>query len=994
MWISKARLAFRFSACRRSSTFFELYGRAESTEVRGAIPASQPSCSTAPADEEWNRFQALLERFQTHTYIHPGQAPARLCRETLKGLERLLASSPRRRSTTVRSLWRDALALWSHLPTHDVTAAADTASALLLSDQAQLGCHVCSQAASHPEYSRGLCNETELSGCLRLLTVHAMCACYSGEGVSVRWWTLLADSLEEAKRVISGSDKSRRAPIAHAMEVLAWSLDWLHHHSDISVKKALCALKTKLPRWLPLLFEEFNVATAESSSQSLAFLPPRWLLAMATHAESDRDVATLERLLRHALTKEQRYHGYTVFQLSSRVADILVRCFPDHPSAGRAVTVLGTALHCSSLSAYGKTRDGFATTVGVLAWMSGVQPYVAMRTLLRHHSADTAAKTQEQHGDLLTGNPHLNWRTALSFTMQQVEAANPHWRVYLPETLRLLSDAGKSKQFWSFLQEYNASDATANISVAASLSHVMQRSGRWWHAMEVLDLLASAHPPRDTIEDQLMTMACTDTLHVLLQAKRWQEALRVFLLLRDAFPPTASSLVSRLLTSMPTLAPWDTALAAASQRRLACDTTQIILRCVHAGASAALLTHYHQQRLAVPIFAQHGRWDLVRTIVEQRPTEVIFWHALVQAIVNCADVVDEPTATTAFPVPLPQSCVRDMAFVSSFARLCLQRGWLSLLSLHLLSPPASSQDTTTTPMSRLRVEYEHLLRFIQSNCRPPPDFVFTDSYVVHQLMSCVTNRRISVVVKLASAVASTKRQASTHLRIPYENLSAPRPEGDGTFVVRASSIRAATCLKEHCIVGSSSDIVVGYKVPAASLFASASGLLRVLNNNGVYSLAYHMSLASSGLYLLYPAHGSLSWYAFRLRVHLCLAVLPKAPHVPLLATSFFDRFAMRWRRGQGNRHEVEAVLVAEGGQEVRHAWRSFKTDLNAEGWGPVELEGGAGDMYHIVELHISRRAPTNEGDAMVADVMVFSCRQRSLKPLTADDDAAAAEWDL
>ncbi|CAC9510668.1 conserved hypothetical protein [Leishmania infantum JPCM5] len=992
MWFSKARRAFCLSVCRRSSAFLELYGRARSTAVAEAPSAPQPSCSTAPADGEWERCQALLQRFQSHVYIYPGHVPVQLCRETLTGIEQVLASSPARCSAAARRLWRDALALHSHLPKHDIRAAADAASVLLFSDQAQLGCRVCSQAASHPQFLQALRSEAELTGCLRLLSVHSMCACDSRAAFSAHWAAVLADSLDEAKHVIAAADKSRRAPMAHAMEVLAWSLDWLHHDSGTSDREALKALKTKLPRWLPFLFDEFDAAAAKPSSQSLALLPPRWLLTMATHAESDSDAATLERLLRHALGREEQYHGYAVFQLSSRVASLLVRRFPHHPSAAHAVAALGTALQCSSLIPYGTTQEGFDKALGVLTRMSGAQPYFAMQELLRSHSAEMAAKIQEQHGDRLTGNADLNWSTALTFTMRQVEAADPHWRVYLPETLRLLSDAGKSKQFWSLLQEYNAADASANISVAASLSRAMQLSGRWWHAVEVLDLLAGALPPRDTTEEQLMTTACAETLRVLLQAKRWKEALRVFLLVGDALPPTESAVVSRLLTSMSMSAPWRAALAAAAEKGLASDTTRIILRCLHAGASAAFLSHYHQQKMAAPIFAQHGRWDLARTLVEQRPSDVSLWRALVQAMEHCADAVDEPTAATVFRVPLPQGHWDDMPFVNAFARLCVQRGWLSLLSSHLsclLAPRVSP----ASPVSGLRVEYEHLLRFLQSNRLPPAQFAFTNSYVVHQFMSCVTSRRVSVVAKLPAASASTKRQASTHLRVPYENLSAPRLEGDGTATVRATSARATTCLKEHCVFSSASGLIVGYKVPASALFASASGLLKVLGNSGVYCLAYHMSVASSGLFLLYPASASLTWYSVKLRVRLCVAVVPAAPYVPLLATSFFDRYAMRWRSGEGDRHEVEALLVAASGQEVPRAWRSLKMDLNAEGWGPVEPEAGAGDMYHILELQVSRRAPTNEGDAIPADVEVFACRERSLKPLGADA-SEAAEWGL
>ncbi|GET90567.1 hypothetical protein, conserved [Leishmania tarentolae] len=990
MWLSKARRSLCLSACRRSSAFLELYGRACPAEAADAQPGPQPLCSSVPVDEEWEKCQALLQRFQSHMYMHPAHAPVQLCRETLMGIEKLLASSAARRSTAARRLWRDALALHSHLPANDFRALADTASVLFFSDQAQLGCSVCSRAAGHPQFLEALRSEGGLTDCVRLLSVGSMCACDSREGVTAHWSTALAGFLDEAKRVIAAADKSVRGPMAHAMEVLAWSLDWLHHHSGRSEKDALQSLKPKLPQWLPLLFDEFDAGIAKSMSRSLELVPPRWLLMMATHAERNNDAATLEQILRHALRREERGQGYALFQLSSRVAGIFVSRFPHLPSAAHAVSALGTALQCSSLIPYGKTREGFSKAMGVLTRMSGAQPYFATQELLRSHSAETAAKIQEEYGDRLTGNADLNWSTALTFTMQRVESADPHWRVYLPETLRLLSDAGKSRQFWNLLQEYNAAEATANISVAASLSRAMELSGRWWHAIEVLDLLAGALPPRDATEDQLMSNACADTLRVLLRAKRWQEALRVFLLVGDVLPPTKSAVVSRLLTLMPMSAPWTTALGVAEEKGLASETTRIILRCLHAGASADLLSHYHQQKTAAPIFAQHGRWDLLRTLAQQRPTDVSLWRALVQSMEHCTDVVDERTAATVFPVPLPQCHWHDMPFANAFAHLCVQRGWLSLLSAHLSGLPLS-QVSPATPVSSFRVEYEHLLRFLQSNDLPPAQLAFTDSYVVHQFMSCVTSRRVSVVTKLPAAAAITKRQASKHLRVPYENLSVPRLEDDGTATVRVTSAPATAVGKEHCIFSSPSGFVVGYKVPASALYGSARGLLKVLDKKRVYCLAYQMSAASSGLFLLYPASVSLTWYSIKLRVRLCVEVVPAAPCVPLLATSFFDNYAMRWLGSEGDRHEVEAFVFAVGGHEMRQAWRSLKMDMNAEGWGPVEPEAGAGDMYHILELQVSRRSPTSEGNSLLADVEVFACRDRSLQPLNVDA-CATTEW--
>ncbi|KAK7200224.1 hypothetical protein NESM_000073900 [Novymonas esmeraldas] len=1004
MWVSKTRRAFRVSGRRRSSAFLELYGRAPCADTSAAQPSSSPA--VADTDSALVACRALLQRIDAHLYIRPDQAPVTECIEALSSIERVVASSPARRSVAARGLWKDALALQARVPVSEVGAAADAATVLFLAGQPQRGCAVCRRVTGHQQFRGSLATEAALCECLRLLSVHVMCAGAAREQLSAEWWGFVGNMVDVARGVIAGADKAQRAPMARAMEVVAWSLDWLHHHhhhhGDSRSGETLAALRPRLPQWLPHLFAAFDAAVAAGSTSpsSLAVLPPRWVLAMAEHAAEDGDVAALERLLHHAMGREERCRANALFQLSARVADLLVRRFPRHPSAAHAVATFGTALECASLQPFGTTQEGFEAALAVLTHMSGPQPYAALQALLRHHPAETAAAVQERHGDVLTGSPGLSWRTALAAATQRIAAADPHWRECLPETLRLLSDAGTLTPFWRLLAEYNPADCGAPLSIAASLSRAMQRSGRWWHAVEVLDLLASAAAPRDATEDLQTSTACAETMRALLQARRWEDALHMFQLVGTVLPRSEAPVVSRLLTAMPAGAPWQVALASSENAGLVSATTRQTLLCLHADAPVSRLSREQLRKAAAATFAAHGRWDLVRAAVALHPTEVPLWRALVQALGRCADVVDDAVATATFAVPLPPGCWEDSSFVDAFARLCVQRGWLSLLSAHLTAVLASSR-APAAPLRRLCSEYEHLVCFLRTGRPPPADVVLHESYVVHHFVACVTRKRVSVVARLAGARATSKRHASAILRVPYESLGALRSGGDGSTTVRVTASPAVAAYPvEHCVFSAAGGhLLVGYKVPAAELFACARGMLRVLGNDGAYGLAYHMSAASSGLFLLLPASASLTWYSITLRVRLFVAVMvPEMPHVPLLATSFFRRYAMRWRGGGdgggGDRHEVEADVVAENGQEVRHAWRSLKMHMNAEGWGPVELEAGAGDTYHIVELRVARRAPVARGgDDTVAEVKVFTSARSAQRPLSTDD-ADAVEWEL
>lgn len=989
MRVSGIVRALHVTACRRSASFFELYGRTpepKTDEKENTNKTPALSCSTAGHDKDWETCHAALQRFQTQRYIDPNHIPAELPRDALASVAAVLMTSPLRRSAAALGLWKEALELRAHTPAVDIAAATDTATVLLCLGKSALGYETCARLLRHNMSFRHRIetSEAELEDALRFLSVFAVCAAADDRhDIEADYLPFFETALQNAKSVIAGADKSKRSGPAHAVELLAWSLDWCYgdtfngeHERD-----AAEALRSLLPQWLLFLFEPFDSAAAQQSTSSFALLSPRWLCEMARRAGDAGDHAHVERLLRYAQRKEATTPSYRIFQLSTRMVDVLVRRFPHLPAATQAVATYGTALHSDALRRFGMTKGGFEAALAVLRTMAGAEPYFVLRTLMRHHSVETAAAVQETVGDVLTGNPQLNWRTALHFTMHEVETANPNWRVYLPETLRLLSDGGQMRHFWSLLQEYNAADGASNVSVAASLAQAMSRSGRWWHAMEVMDLLASAPPPRNLAEESFLNAACTDTLRALLQSRRWQEALEVLELVGDAVPAHEVGVVSQLLMSLPAEAPWRSALQLAEQKGFAVHNAAAVLRVLHDGSASPLQLTAPQQRVAVPVFVQHGRWAFTRALVEQRPGDVRLWRGLLQALERCSDVVDE--AAGAFLLSsVPASLADDPCTFCAVVQLFLQHGWYGLLATHLRAVAASAPPS----LSSLCKEYQLLLAYLQDATRPPLTHVFTDSYVIHQFIACVAAQHLAVVAQLPGEAAMSKQQVSVYLRVPHDNLGVLRHRGSSG--VAASSVKvyttaASAFLLEHVLHIGADGFLFGYKVPGVSLYSAARGLTQTLQLPGVYLLAYNMSAASSGVFVLHPAVVSPRLYLFTLYVRLCLACLADAPCVPLLATTFFKRYDVVWHNGTTGRHEVTAAVPVESGFEVKTALRTLKMDINAEGWGLVETEPGAGDLYHINAVRYVPRAADGQ---TCADVQVVTCGQRSLKPINAEAD--------
>ncbi|KPA80701.1 putative mitochondrial hypothetical protein [Leptomonas pyrrhocoris] len=995
MWASRVARTLRVTACRRSSIFFELYGRAPEPPPAEKKEGTKPalSCSTSVDETEWATCRTMLQRFHAQLYISPRHVPIELPRDTLTSLAAVLTTSARRRSGAASTFWKDALELRAHTPALDVAAAADTATVLLFSEKAALGYETCMGLLHDTSFRQHLETALAVEDTLRFLSVFVMCgAADTRRYVPAELLPVYEAVLHNAKHTIASTEKSKRSGPAHAVEVLAWSLDWLYGNTTDGATEGLQRLRPLFPPWLPFLFEPYDPSAAkEAFSSSLTSLSPRWLDEMARRAGDEGDHPSVEKVLRQAQRRESTTPLYRLFQLSALVAGTFVRCFPHLPVSTQAVETYGTALHCDALRRFGTTKDGLDKAVGLLTSMSGAEPYFELRHVMRQQSAETAATTQETAGDVLTGNPQLNWSTALAFTMHEAESGNPHWRRYLPETLRLLSDAGKAAPFWKLLQEYNAGDGAANLSVAASLAQMTQRSGKWWHAMEVLDLVAGAPPPRTATEVSLLVSACTDALRAPLHSKRWQEALEVFALVGDAVPARETAVVSQLLMSLPAGAPWESTLQLAKAKGFAVHDTEVLLRVLHdSGVSQQQLSH-PQQRVLASVAAQRGRWDVMRTLVEHNPGDAPMWRRLLQALECCADAVDDAAGSFLLST-LPATLSLDARVFCAVAQLCLQHGWHRTLASYLrTADPSSASSRTSALLSSLRKEYQYLLDYVQTGVRPPLTYVFTDSYVVHQFIACVAARHVAVVAMLPDEASVSKKRAAAYLRVPHENLgtlhhsnTAQTPTSPSSSVKVYATAASAFALK-HVLHVSADGFLFGYKVPGASLFASARGMLQTLKLPGIYLLAYNMSAASSGVFVLHPATTSLRRYVFTLNVRLCLANLADAPFVPLLATTFFKRYNVVWHGGSHERHEVEAEVLVEHGFEVKMVLRTLKKDINAEGWGLVETEPGAGDLYHVAQVRCAARSV----EGQILDPQVVTCGKRNLQPMNADADAVS-----
>lgn len=419
----------------------------------------------------------------------------------------------------------------------------------------------------------------EFCALLRVASCYVLSCCLaadSGEQGAPRFdersVTPILSLLASSRRIANPLDaKEHRREVVRCVELLLMSLDWLFHdlqevfvhplgedtahRAKREVPHALVdnlftPAKALAPRWLR---DSLFVACASTREEGGGCPPPTGspllpssLRVCAQHAARRHDLPALEQLYALARGKEESNADWHAFDLATSIGEALLNCPGGYrsPRAPGIVQSLGTSLSPETLSAVAlhSQKEGASEAVRWLAQTQGARAYAALRTALFHQPPEALAAIQEEYGDVLTGERHANWLSALeAVEVLQHTGQSLQWRRQLPTTLRLLSDAGKFKAFFRLVREYDVrfEKGSGNLCVASALAQAMRRTGRWPFHQEVLDLVANAPVPSSAAEDVFLGDAALQTLYALRNAKRWEEAAAFFGLLRPAMDTSA-----------------------------------------------------------------------------------------------------------------------------------------------------------------------------------------------------------------------------------------------------------------------------------------------------------------------------------------------------------------------------------------------------------------------------------------------------------------------
>lgn len=946
MRVTRVARCFSSRVCQKVDEFFELYGRP--SYLKGGstddVPSTELYQLKETASDVARTCEEALARFRTRLYASPQHVPAELCRETLIAMRRVVSKPADRNTVRSSKLWQDALSI------HGLCVPTDMEAAAATSDILYYGGHYgdvvqrfsCERYAAEMEMLT--ISEAPLLLGVRLLSTYLMACAKSRGAVDAATMQLITRAFQLVRSVTSTAEKANRQRLARAAEVLTWSLDEAYGAACLPSTTCIDTFRRDCPQWLTHLFEDPNGVTDLSCLPTDRCLtPPRLLLRAAEAAAAGRQLNILWEIYNVVKTRECQQPEYLIFGLSAEVAALIVRAAPQHPGTRGVVAYVGSSLDPEALALLVETKHSWQMALRVLSSMGGSAAYFAMRSIVLHRPPGDAQNLQESVGDLLTCNAQSTWRTALARSMAACASLETNWRASLPETLRLLSDAGKGRLFMTLLPEYDIVNAQDNLSVAASFSRVLRVSGKWWHALEVLDLIANAKPPQDEMSERFLEEACADTISTLQEAKRWRDALDTFKLLQPAMPRRGCPLLCSLLKCMPSSTPWIEALVYAERTYSIPAEVKTALTLLHDPTAPATLKGPEIAPL-VPQLISHGRWQILLAYAQEHPKMAAHWVAYLRSLDRAAD--DVSLVAHEVLSKLPELALSDRAVLPVLFQVCMQNGWLgNFLDLLMRRIGAATLEPVVA-------QYQSLAQYIINRQLPPTGMVYQEPYVVHQFALLIAAKSLHITVSVPPNVANSKDSLSTYLRVPSSSIKPGRASKDHStqFVVRGP--RACPIPPEYCLFRGSSGVVVGYKAPGAPLYSVARGLLVAISEKDAFSLAYNMGPATSGLFILYLSRLNSKRMILHLQLDLLITPLQGASATPLLASSFFSEYAMVVRATTEQVYTVQASLHTRGGHRAKNVLRELKASLNRNGWGVVEPEQGCGDVYHISKIQI------------------------------------------
>lgn len=894
--------SFRF----KHDSLFELYGA-----QLNAPNAPEPNISEEQRNNDQKTCSAALESFSAATYNCPHYTIPIIRSSALENLCSIAHNHIVLNTRENENMWRHALDIFTFGRDNSVSWSDRFRCAFVLYRQEKFEkcLSLLSTSLNHSGQERHL-SSTDLSAILKCGALLILSAEKIGRPIDL-------NQLNAAKYVLAREAKRKESPenerlaMYTALKLFWWSMDWAFQR-----QRATAFFNLDIAEWRALIPSQLNKHIFDDPFEqqnfevcSLHETTP-WRLHNTIQISVSSKI--LRTIFRVVVQEERKNPDFCIFGLAVEAATKMVKVHSDVKFSKYALTVLGTSLNPLSIASFGNTRETHEKAINLVSQMSGFGAYHAMRQLLFHRSSNEQRLLQEKYGDLIfhSYSKRLNWMDALSLLHSDIKNLKTSWRSELPHALRLLSDAGKLDEYFAMLLDYNAAEnRKQNLCVASSLAQALRRSGTWWRAMEVMELISLSDAPEDECQEMFLNDACLQVLYALRSARKWMDALSFFLPLKSVIPEQGFRWLCSMVSELPGGAPWQKVLALLQSHGPFPEKFLTSLKCIHLGEH--LPTDQRSLNFVVNSLVQQGSWKMIMEEAHKR-SDKVWWIFVLQAALRSSDPLPSHFFSV-FPegVLCSTECGR-LGFI-----VAVENGMLP----EYFQAVKDSRDVT--------FEYVHIAKLVVHNTNQfLSDYIFRSITCVKYCVDILSWKGMTVRL-LAEKSYQTTQSVAKYLNIPECRCREELNDlNEKIFVLKSPE---GPRVSSDLVVYHNSDIILAYKPYGEDSRSFAAGVVKTLCKDSFFSAPFLLPSSCNGIILLYSPLLASKWVNVQLVLVVEISPLPGKNYIPILACQFVERYCVSVLGYVSSALKIKCICAStlSGSRDVLD---HLKNDMMSEGW--------------------------------------------------------------
>lgn len=757
-------------------------------------------------------------------------------------------------------------------------------------------------------------SSADFSAVLKCAALYMLSAERIGVLIDLEKMGIIKTALSSGAKIIKVGTEIEKKTALTAMNIFWWSMDWVFQSERLlSVSK----LNFRISEWEPFLpyrmKKHIFVIGSHAEMDEIRSVRTSTPWAIHIRIQKTHSGDALRRLLHVVISEESSNPDFCIFDLAVEIATKMVKLQPDVKFSKYALNVLGTALSPLCIASFGNTRETHEKAILLVSQMSGFRAYHAMRQLLFHRNSTEQRLLQETVGDIFfdASSPGQNWIEALSMLQSEIQECKANWRSNLPHVLRLLSDAGKWDTYFELLLDYNATEnKRQNLCVASSLAQAVRRSGTWWRAAEVLNLISLSDAPKDECHDMFLHDACIQVLYGLRSARKWVEALSFFLPLQSVIPEQGFRWMCSMVSDLPRGAPWQKVLSLLESHKPVPEKFLASLKCIHLGEG--LPTEPRDLNFVLNSLVQQGSWSIVMKEALKN-SDIFLWKYVLQSAMKSCD-------------PIPPSFFSEFPEGVLCSSECGRLGFI-VAQEHGMLPEYLKAVKNCKEAS---FEYAHIAHLLVHNSHDCfADYCFRSKTCIRYCVDLLCKSRKTIRL-LAEQNNETTETVANYFDIPQ---SRCREQVCNTnqkvFLLNTPE---GSELDSDLVVFNGSSIILAYKPYGADARTVAASVVKFLKKESYFISPFLIPSSCDGIIPICSPLLPSKWTTIHLTLIAEISPLPSSHYTPILACRFakkYDLTVLQPSMISSVKVKFNCVSDLSGSRDLLDRLRY---DIIAEGW--------------------------------------------------------------